>query len=96
MPAAERRTEAGEDERGEGMTVDELGYIEEIRQRLGLSKHDTSQDAVIENMKPWLRVRLIAGWYLGDEGWADTFRDYCQSQGLYLTTNADADGVLEG
>jgi hypothetical protein len=42
------------------------------------------------------RVGLIAGWFLGDNGWADTFKDYFESQGLYLTTNADDPNVILG
>lgn len=78
------------------MTIEELGYVEEMRQRLGLSEDDESRDKEIEAMDPLQRVRLIAGWYLGDGGWADTFREYCESQGLYLTTDPEANGVIDG
>ncbi len=67
------------------LTIEELGYVEEMRQRLGLEKDDTSRDKEIEDMEPLKRVRLIAGWYLGDPNWADTFKDYFESQGLYLS-----------
>lgn len=76
------------------MKIDELGYVDDLRQRLGLEPDDTSQDAIIEKMTPMQRVRMLAGWHLGDPSWADTFRVYFESQGLYLTTNPDADGVL--
>ena len=45
-------------------------------------------------MTPIERVELIAGWYLGSGGWAYNFKTYFESQGLFLTTNPDANGVL--
>jgi hypothetical protein len=76
------------------LTIEEIGYVEQIRARLGLGYDDVSLDEEIENMKPMERVRLLAGWVLGSESWADTFKGYFESQGLYLTTNPGADGVL--
>jgi len=67
------------------LTVKELGYLEEMRMRLGLDELDTSRDSEIENMRPMERVRLIAGWVLGDGAWADSFAEYFESQGLFLT-----------
>lgn len=79
----------------EKLEIDDLGYVEEMRQRLGLSKDDTSRDCDILEMSPIDRVALIAGWYAGSEQWVDTWRSYFESQGLYLTTNPEADGVLD-
>lgn len=76
------------------MTIDEIGYVEELRQRLGLAGDDDSKDSMIERMEPFQRVRMIAGWYLGDSNWGDTFKDYCESQGVYLTIDADANGII--
>lgn len=76
------------------MEIEELGYVEEMRQRLGLDEDDKSRDAEIVAMTPIERVRLLAGWRLGSSEWADTFADLFQSQGLYLTTNPEADGVV--
>lgn len=76
------------------LTIEELGYVEEMRQRLGLDENDTSADVRLEKMHPMRRVRLLAGWYLGDPYWADTFKGYFESQGIYLTTNPDSDGVI--
>ena len=76
------------------MDISEIGYIDEIRQRLGLEKGDTSKDSLIEKMPPFERVRLICGWYHGDEEWADTFKEYLESQGLYITDNPHACGIL--
>ncbi len=45
------------------MKIEEMGYVEAMRQRLGLEKDDTSCDAEIEQMDPMERVRLIVGWY---------------------------------
>mgnify|MGYP001616372269 CR=1 FL=1 len=75
-------------------TINELGYVEEIRQRLGLKSDDTSRDWQIHGMTPFLRVRLIAGWYHGKPDWADTFKEYCESQGIYLTTDPKANGRI--
>jgi hypothetical protein len=75
--------------------IGELGYVEKMRQRLGLEEDDPKKDHLIIAMTPMQRVRLIAGYVLGDSGWADEFKDYFESQGLFLTTNPDADGVLK-
>lgn len=77
------------------MTIDDLGYVEEMRQRLGVGENDTSKDSTIEGMSALERVRLIAGWYHGDGAWADSYREYFESQGLYLTTDPEANGVIE-
>lgn len=79
----------------EKISIDELGYVEEMRKRLGLDECDTSRDSEIEEMQPIDRVRLIAGWVLGSAEWADIFKEYFESQGLYLTTNYNADGVID-
>lgn len=78
----------------EKMTVEEMGYVDAMRQRLGIEKDDTSKDKSIEEMEPMERVRLIAGWYHGNGLWADTYKEYFESQGIYLTTNPDADGII--
>ena len=76
------------------LTIEELGYVKEMRQRLGLDPNNKSKDKFIESISPMRRVRLITGWYLGDGFWADSFKSYFWSQGLYLTTNPNADGVI--
>lgn len=68
--------------------------LKKMRQRLGLEENDTSRDEYLKGLPPFERVRIIAGWLLGDERWADNFFVWCNSQGLYLTTNPEADGVL--
>ena len=78
----------------ENMTIEEMGYVDVMRQRLGLKKDDTRKDKVIESMEPMERVRLIAGWYHGNGLWADTYKEYFESQGIYLTTNPAADGII--
>jgi hypothetical protein len=78
----------------ESLTIDDLGFLKEMRKRLGIEQNDTSLDSEIMQMSPIDRVRLIAGWELGDPQWADTFKEYFESQGLYLTTNPEADGVI--
>ncbi len=79
----------------ETLSIEEIGYLGEIRQRLGLNENDPRRDTEIEQMSPMRRVRIIAGWYLGDPAWADEFKQYFESQGLYLTSNRLADGVIE-
>ena len=69
-------------------------YIKEIRQRLELHENDTSEDQRIKRMAPFRRVQLIAGWRLGDDEWSDEFKGWCESQGLYLTTDPEANGVI--
>ena len=76
------------------MNIEELGYIEEMRQRLGGNADDPTFDCDILIRSPLARVRLIAGWFLGDEEWADTFKDYFESQGLFLTTNENDEGII--
>ena len=71
--------------------IAELPYIDSMRQRLGLKPNDSSKDAYIGSLSLFERVRLIAGWEHGDEGWPDTWRDYFESQGLYLTTDPEAE-----
>lgn len=66
------------------MNIDELGYVEEMRKRLGLEEDDTTLDPRIEQMTPLKRVGLIAGWYLGDASWASTFKEWCESQNMIL------------
>ena len=78
----------------EKMTVEEMGYVDAMRQRLRLEKDDASKDKVIESMEPMERVRLISGWYHGSGIWADTYKKYFESQGIYLTTNPGADGII--
>jgi hypothetical protein len=78
------------------MKIDEMGYVWEMRQSLGLDENDTSRDAEIEAMTPMRRVELVVGWYLGDPKWAVRFRNFFENQGLWLTTNPDADGVMKG
>jgi hypothetical protein len=65
-----------------------------MRGRLGLDSKDTRKDVEIEHMTPMQRVRLIAGWTLGSDCWADTFKEYFESQGIYLTIDPNAEGIL--
>jgi hypothetical protein len=76
------------------MKIEEMGYVKEMRQRLGLEPEDIELDGYIESLSPMERVRLIAGWYQGDEKWADAYKEYFESQGIYLTTDANATGII--
>lgn len=76
------------------LTIDDIGYLKEIRQSLELDENDSSEDCNILAMEPFHRVSLICGWYLWYDTWASEFKKYCESQGIYLTTNHDADGVF--
>jgi hypothetical protein len=44
------------------LTIEDLGYVEEMRQRLGNEPDDTSDDERILSMSPMRRVELLAGW----------------------------------
>lgn len=66
------------------MEIEDIGYVDDIRQRMGLKVGDTSLDGQIINIDPFERVRMIAGWSLGSGSWADTFRSWCESQGLEI------------
>ena len=68
--------------------------IKELRQRYGLDEDDASQDEHILSLSPLERVAMLSGWHLGDPAWASLFKTWFENQGLYLTTNKNADGVL--
>lgn len=76
------------------MSTEEIENIEYMRGRMGLDTEDDSRDAVIFSMSPMDRVRLIAGWKLGSDEWADQFKHWFEGQGLYLTTNADDPNII--
>jgi len=76
------------------MKIEEMEFVEVMRQRLGLEPEDTELDYYIESLSPLERVRLIAGWYQGDEKWADIYKEYFESQGIYLTTDANANEII--
>jgi hypothetical protein len=76
------------------LEISDIGYIEEIRQRLHLEPNDTSMDEEILKMTPYKRAQLIVGWYHGDESWLTTYAEYLESQGIYLTTNSDDPGII--
>jgi len=61
---------------------------------MGVTETDTRLDKKILVMSPLERVRLLAGWFLGDPAWADTFKEYFESQGLYLTTDEDDGHII--
>jgi hypothetical protein len=78
------------------MKLNEIGYLGELRQRLGAEdENDTRFDNDILKLSPFERVRHIAGWNLGDSYWAITFKHWCESQGIYLTTDADNEGIIK-
>jgi len=79
---------------GEFMDIEDIGYVEELRQRLGLDENDTSRDEYILSLPSMRRVELLSGWYFGDEAWAGTFKEWCESQGIYWTSDPDASGVI--
>lgn len=59
-------------------------FIKEMRARLGVSMNDTSRDADIAKMSPMERLRLLAGWNLGDPGWAATFIAWAKDCGFKI------------
>lgn len=66
------------------MKIDEMGYVDDMRGRLGLEDGDNSKDSLLESMDAFNRVKLIVGWNLGDGEWAETFKYWCESQGLFI------------
>jgi len=74
--------------------IEDLGYVEEMRQRLGVEESSTKMDKRLLAMTPMERVRLLSGWFLGDPEWADAFKEYFESQGLFLTTNEDDGHII--
>ena len=69
-----------------------IGYMKELRQRLGLEEDDISKDDDIKSMDSMDRVRMLCGWELGDTSWCDVFLGWMRSQGL----NVDALYISEG
>jgi len=76
------------------LEIDDLGYVDDMRQRLGVGPEDESKDHLILKMSPLDRVGLIVGWREGDPYWVDVYKSYFESQGIYLTTNPDAEGII--
>jgi hypothetical protein len=76
------------------MDIEEIGYLEELRQRLGLDPTDKQRDGYIASLPPFERVRMLCGWTLGDPSWADTMKEWLESQGLYITANPGDSGVI--
>lgn len=66
------------------MGIEDNMYIKELRQRAGVEEDDTSMDAKIERMSPMQRVKMLAGWELGDPGWTGRFKDWFESQGFIV------------
>lgn len=62
-------------------------YIEDMRGRLGLEADDTSRDAFIEGLEPIQRLRLIAGWNLGYDGWEHTIMNWVRDAGFKVKDN---------
>lgn len=79
----------------EKLTIDDIGYIEAIRQRLGREPDCTEMDEEILQMTPIERVCYIAGWYhgYGQEN-VSQWKSYFESQGIYLTTNGDDPNII--
>jgi len=74
--------------------IEDLGYVAGMRQMLGVDATDASSDAEILARSPLERVQLITEWEFGDALWANIFKGYFESQGVYLTTDPNAHGVL--
>jgi hypothetical protein len=68
--------------------------IKVLREYSELEEDDSSQDEMLLALPPMERMEMIAGWHLGDPSWANQFKQWFENQGLYLTTNKDADGVI--
>jgi hypothetical protein len=57
------------------MTYEQL---ETLRERRGLDKHDSSQDAAIIVMSPIAMLEEITAWKLGDNYWTYWFKKQCE------------------
>lgn len=60
-------------------------YIQDMRGRLGLEKDDCSRDAEIAKMEPIRRLKLIAGWNLGYDGWEHTILNWVRDAGFKVS-----------
>lgn len=67
------------------MTIEEIGYLEELRQALGIESDSTSKDEEIVKMAPMDRMRLLFQWEFGDPSWADTIVGWFESQGFSIS-----------
>lgn len=67
--------------------LDSVGYLDNLRKRF------TGTDLELLALSPYKRAALLFGWELGSERWADTAREYFESQGIYLTSDETADPV---
>ena len=59
--------------------------LNKIRQRCGNEEDDISGDFGIESMTPHEKLRMVCGWELGDDNWADQFIDWAVSCGMNIT-----------
>lgn len=52
-----------------------------LRLRAGLDENDKTQDAQLQAIASEDVLREMAGWHLGNPGWADTFLGWIESVG---------------
>ena len=55
---------------------------EALRARANIAENDSSEDDIFESMSPDEIVQEVAGWFLGDPGWAGTFKRWFKAVGL--------------
>ena len=55
-----------------------------IRQRRGLDDNDTAYDEEANAMPPLEKLRALAGWEIGDEGWAHVFIEWANDCGFVV------------
>lgn len=63
--------------------------LKRIRQRLDLDEDDGSQDARINDMTPYGKLRAVVAWELGDPDWADTVLQWARDCGVEARDNED-------
>ena len=62
--------------------------MEALRGRRRLEESDTAEDEAINAMEPERIVHEVAGWYLGDPSWAETFYRWFKSVGIITKEKA--------
>lgn len=73
---------------------DEIGHVTAMRSWAGATESDEEYARQVISWPAMERVKLIWGWHLGDPSWALAAKEFFESQGLYLTTDPTARGVL--
>lgn len=69
--------------------------LQQLRQRAGLGKDDTSQDAEIQALPPMTILKHLAAWNLGSPDWADQFIEWAEGAGFTVINTDDLADKLQ-